>query len=358
MKDTKDYKFKFSIVSAVYNVEPYLDEMINSIIKQDIGFKENVQLILVDDGSTDNSGKICDKWTQKYPNNIITIHKQNGGVSSARNEGLKYVEGKYYNFCDSDDKFSKNVLSSVWKFFEKHEDEIDICTIPVFFFEAISGPLAYNNKFELGSRIIDLTKEYSFMQMQCNCSFFHNRIKDLLQFNTALSIAEDALYVQTLLLYKQKLGVVDNCKYWYRKRKDQSSAIQTAGQNENWYLGVIDNFYLPLFKKAKDMFGEIPPFTQYAIFSDLRWKLNQPLQNNIYKDDIEKLNIYKQKIYECYKYGSVKIINTISNRLDRLYIFKNIMGKQIDSIIRKDGKDIWYVCEKQNVLFLSKDIIS
>lgn len=83
---------------AVYNVEQFLAEAIESVLKQDIGFEENVQLILVNDGSKDSSGKICDFYQAKYPNNIVVVHKENGGVSSARNEGLKYVEGKYINF--------------------------------------------------------------------------------------------------------------------------------------------------------------------------------------------------------------------------------------------------------------------
>ena len=101
---------------AVYNVEQFLEEAIDSVIKQDIGFKDNVQLILVDDGSEDQSGVICDKYFEKYPNNIKVIHKENGGVSSARNEGLKHVLGKYINFLDSDDTLSPNTLSLVYDF--------------------------------------------------------------------------------------------------------------------------------------------------------------------------------------------------------------------------------------------------
>ena len=66
---TTNYLFKFSIITAVYNVAPYLSEAIESILSQDIGFRESVELILVDDGSTDDSGMICDKYQKKYPEN-------------------------------------------------------------------------------------------------------------------------------------------------------------------------------------------------------------------------------------------------------------------------------------------------
>ena len=90
-----DYRFKFSVVTAVYNVEPYLEEAIESIVAQDIGFEKSVEMILVDDGSTDGSGAICDKYQQRFPNNIKVIHKENGGVSSARNEGFRHTSGRF-----------------------------------------------------------------------------------------------------------------------------------------------------------------------------------------------------------------------------------------------------------------------
>ena len=100
-------KFKISTIIPIYNVEKYLEETILSIIKQSIGF-ENIQMILVNDGSPDNSEEICLKYKEKYPENIIYIKKENGGVSSARNMGLEYATGEYVHFMDSDDIISKN----------------------------------------------------------------------------------------------------------------------------------------------------------------------------------------------------------------------------------------------------------
>ena len=108
-----DYRFKFSVVTAVYNVEPYLAEAIESILTQDIGFEESVEIILVDDGSTDRSGAICDEYQQKFPDNIKVIHKENGGASSARNEGIRHTSGRFVSFMDADDKLTPETLSAV-----------------------------------------------------------------------------------------------------------------------------------------------------------------------------------------------------------------------------------------------------
>ena len=111
-------EFEFSIIVAIYNTEIYLEDCINSVIEQDLDFKENVQLILVDDGSTDDSKEVALRYQKQYPENIIVLSKENGGPASARNLGLKYATGKFVNFLDSDDQLSKNTLKVVKKFFD------------------------------------------------------------------------------------------------------------------------------------------------------------------------------------------------------------------------------------------------
>ena len=91
MKTTQENKFpfKFSIIFAIYKAEKYIDEAVAGIVNQTIGFEENVQLIMVDDGSPDRCGEICDRYAEKYPNNVVVIHRKNGGPSLARNSGLE-----------------------------------------------------------------------------------------------------------------------------------------------------------------------------------------------------------------------------------------------------------------------------
>ena len=93
--DSRTYPFKFSIITAVYNVASYLSETVESILCQDIGFKESVELILVDDGSTDSSGEICDHYQALYPYNIKLMHKPNGGAASARTETTNFLQIRF-----------------------------------------------------------------------------------------------------------------------------------------------------------------------------------------------------------------------------------------------------------------------
>jgi len=358
MKNSKEYKFKFSIISAIYKVEDYVEETIESIVGQSIGFKENVQLILVDDGSPDNSGVICDKWQAKYPENIIVIHKENGGVSSARNEGLKYAEGKYYNFIDSDDLFSKNSLKDVWNFFEKHEDEIDVVCVPLIYFEARTGDHPLNFKFKNGSRIIDLEQEPEATLFHSASSFFHSRVKDKFLFDTSLAIAEDAKYISQVILEKLKYGVVSTAKYLYRQRLAGNSAINTANTKESWYFPVLEKFYQEIMDYSKAKSGRVPAYIEYSILNDIRWKLNQPFEKNIYKDDIELFSKYKELLFNIYRSINPEtlLINPNYTATEKYFILKNIMGLDVKKFISRDDNERFYY-DKTTLFYLSNCIV-
>ena len=106
---------KISVIVPVYNVEKYLNDCIDSIINQTY---KNIEIILVDDGSNDSSGSICDEYAKK-DNRVRVIHKVNGGLSSARNAGLDEVTGDYVMFCDSDDMFLPTSCEVMFEEIEK-----------------------------------------------------------------------------------------------------------------------------------------------------------------------------------------------------------------------------------------------
>lgn len=307
LDNTNFYKYKFSVVVAVYNAERFLDETIMSIINQDIGFKDNIQLILVEDGSPDKSGEICDKYFNEYPENIVVIHKENGGVASARNEGLKYVEGKYINFLDSDDKFALDAFKKVYNFFEKNYEYTDVVTVPIYFFGSQSGPHWQNWKFNKGSRIISLLEEYESPLVSTSSSFIKNtRILDI-NFDSNLATAEDIKVILEIFSFKLTLGVVSNTKYWYRRDSNGNSLVQSANKKKEWYFNfftyLIEEIYNFYIKKL----GYFPYFVQYTLCSDIQWRL---FQKSIPLDVLDKneINIYKSMLYKSIKLFDDKII--------------------------------------------------
>ena len=126
-------KFKISVIIPVYNVYDYLRETIESVVHQDIGFK-NIELILMNDGSPDNSEEICLEYKEKYPDNVIYVKKENSGVSDTRNKGMDYATGEYIHFLDSDDKISKNFYRVGYNFMKKHN--VKLCFYRIRQFDA------------------------------------------------------------------------------------------------------------------------------------------------------------------------------------------------------------------------------
>lgn len=112
---------KVSVIVPIYNVEKYLEKCLESLVNQTLN---DIQIILVNDGSKDNSAPIAKKYADKYKDKILYLEKQNGGLSDARNYGLKYVKGEYISFVDSDDYISKNLYSELVKYMEEDYDMI------------------------------------------------------------------------------------------------------------------------------------------------------------------------------------------------------------------------------------------
>ena len=265
-------QFDFTIIMAVYNVEPFLREAVMSVISQDIGFEENVQLILVDDGSSDASGRICDTFAELYPENILAIHQENAGVSAARNAGLPHIKGKYVNFLDADDKLSANTLSKVKAFFKEHSDKVDLVSIPMEFFDARTGQHILNYKYKKGTRVIDLTKEYDAIQLSLSSGFTKAECLSENAFDTRLTNMEDAKVCTGILRDKKHLGVIADAHYLYRRRSAGAlSAVQGNYNNPSWYLPNLKYFSREVLSFYEG--EEIPLFIQYMVMYDLQWHL-------------------------------------------------------------------------------------
>ena len=113
---------RVSVIVPVYNIENYIEECICSILEQSYN---DLELILVDDGATDSSGDICDKFSQK-DNRVKVIHRENGGLACAVNTGLKHVTGEWIVFVDGDDCISESAIQHVMELQQKYDSDLVI----------------------------------------------------------------------------------------------------------------------------------------------------------------------------------------------------------------------------------------
>lgn len=131
---------ELSIIIPVYNVSDYLNRCLESITSN-YSFDSNVEIILVDDGSTDGSSDICEIWSEKY-SYIRTIHKENGGLSSARNKGINIAKGRFLSFIDSDDVVADGFINMILKFLKENKN-LDVL---IFDYQRVSNKYTEKKK--------------------------------------------------------------------------------------------------------------------------------------------------------------------------------------------------------------------
>ena len=324
-------KYKINVIIPVYNTEKYLSATLKSLINQSIGFG-NILVILVNDGSKDNSEKICLRYARLH-SNIKYISKANGGVSSARNEGIKYAQAKYTMFLDSDDKLSENALECLYNFFENHYNEIDFVISRVKLFGA-SNRWHYEDYRFTSSRVVDVLNNITYSQYHSTGVLFKTAaIKDK-KFNEKIKYGEDMDYMLNLLLENSRLGIEKNSVLYYRKRFDESSAVQKQKTDKSFYIDTIDRYFAPAFEKLEKKYETIPLYYQYFLMNSLRERL-----------DIEPDKVIKvigEKHYEEY----VKKVRGFLNKIDP------------SIILMQPSLDIYYAINATNKELIKKYSIS
>lgn len=291
-----------SIIVPVYNVEKYIKKCIESLLEQTY---KNIEIILIDDGSTDKSGKICDEYTKEYKN-VSCYHKKNGGLSDARNYGIEKAKGKYITFFDSDDFASKEFIEALYDGVKKYDSDIVMSGLNSF--------SNYNNvkEFDYGvNNIIELSKEecYKKMLMQdqidvnATAKLYKTEIFDNIRFPVGYYY-EDIQIVDKVVESAKKISMITYKGYNYLQR------------NNSIMYGKMSLKRLSLIDKTSELIifieKQYPNIKKYAIhryiycnfhvlgrsiLDDNYIETSKKLRNNIlnYKDEINKSSLYSKK---------------------------------------------------------------
>ena len=325
--------YLFSVIISIYNTGKYLEESINSIINQTIGIKE-IQIILVNDGSTDNSEEICLKYQKLYLNNIIYKKINHGGVSNARNIGLIFAKGEYINFLDSDDMWDNKAFEYVLSFFQMH-NEINLVSGRLKFFEAVNNYHYLDYKF-YKTRVVNVTKEYNCIQESSSTSFFRASYIYGKKFVEHIKSGEDIRFVNDILLLNPLMGLIRESIYLCRKRFELTSRTQTHKTDYDFYFLSLEEVSLYLINKSKELYNKILPFIQYYIAYDI-----------LFRFEILSFKYLNQTDYIKY----CKLLDFIIKKIDDIYFleqknFGNIY--KILALSKKYNKDIknYIYCKK------------
>ena len=208
---------KVSIIIPIYNSEKTLDRCLNSVLLQT---HSNIEIILVDDGSTDQSLNICRTWAEK-DDRITLIHKENRGVSSARNAGLAAATGQYIMFCDSDDCVKADWCKSLLETIELHPDAFVVCNIilnqPGKLFqlnqEGLKEPISYFDLFQAGLSPFPVNK------------IFDKSVLDKygLRFDENMQLGEDVKFTLAYYKYCSCIEYIHTPLYEYIATEDSAT---------------------------------------------------------------------------------------------------------------------------------------
>lgn len=234
---------QISVIVPIYNMELHMKKCINSVLGQTF---QDFELILVDDGSKDKSDKICDEYA-RMDRRVQVIHKENGGVSTARNAGLTIAKGEYVAFVDADDWLEADYLETLYQLAKKHSVDIACCTLigadengKNFIFVSLPKDKSEEKYVSFQDEDFRFSKWYSLGTPVCKIIKRTLISNNNLQFDKTLSIGEDQVFYAESVLYAKCYVVSAEPKYHYYQRSD--SAIHLINLNgrysdvKAWYL--------------------------------------------------------------------------------------------------------------------------
>lgn len=300
-----------SIIVPVYNAEKFIIKCLNSIKNQTY---KNIEVVLINDGSTDKSGNICDEYC-KTDSRFRVIHKENGGVSSARNLGLSMMSGDYVSFIDPDDWIEEDMIENLYKLTQNYNSEISICG---YYKEEngkqinkIENPnISTYSKYEALNEILN---QNGFKGFLWNKIFSTKLIEGKIIFNEDIHFCEDLLFVCQCMLNATKI-VYDTKPYYHYIIHDNNICKSNYSIKKTTSLDAIEKIIELLEGQDK---VEVNKFKNYYINMNISLLMNYLKENQSDKYTYNKLK-------KCLSKYQMKDMTTKSVKLAKLLCRINI----------------------------------
>lgn len=337
----------FSIVVPVYNVEKYLNECLDSIIPQILKIKEKSELLLIDDGSTDSSGLLCDQYREKYPNIISVYHNKNQGLLLTRRFGFFHAKGEYIINCDSDDTLENNALELLTEVIKKYNNPDMVIFNQNQFDDKGKSPI-YKDILSVDSLSVvskkDVLKAYVEGQTivsMCGSVCKRSCIdidKDYSIFSNVRN-GEDSLQKIEQLDRANTFVYMNKCIYNYRMGSGMTSKFdpeyfqtffivlkETEKYLEKWNIENLDYLFA---QKILSICGRAVTQLRYGLKGYGDWKsyLKSIRESNFFNDNIEKLPVVKSQLQKDHVFLLLLLKHNYFNFIYLLLSAKNLLDK-------------------------------
>ena len=325
---------KISVIVPVYNVENYLEKCLNSLVNQTL---QEIEILVINDGSTDNSQKIIEVFQHKFPQKIKVFTKENGGLSDARNFGIDRASGNFLAFVDSDDYVSENMLQEMYDLAIKNEAELVICNLQKV--DEHGNVTQKLTQIPNLSEKIDLEKNFSVFSdisyFACN-KIFKRELFEGKRFQKGMHF-EDIELIPQILLQCKTLAKTDAYHYQYLERSNSISKSHTErGLDilkavEHVEIAFENSVYSNKKKELKgfQILEGVYTFLAYLAFvkdEEVYDKMSSEL-----KKFIKERNISTSEIFKYKRFGKNYLLSLTLKK--QIYYFLYFIG--LKKIIRK-----------------------
>ena len=313
----RENQVRISVVIPVYNVASYLDTCVKSVLSQT--YKE-IEVILVDDGSTDESGAMCDSYADD-DFRVKVVHKENGGLSSARNVGIKHCVGDYIAFIDSDDFIRTDYIEKLYRALIQNDAQLAVCRAKKFFKEEeCDGKV--QKSFTRCLLSSDMQKQYLLGQLPM---YAHGKLYKRELFND-LEFPIGRLYEDIPVKWKlteviERCAVVEDEMYFYRQRSD--SIINTK-----FVHGRMDQLIF-----SEDIMNDLPNGSDLYNFSGVKCFFSAA--DNYSLVNKENINDWKYLEEAIHKYRKYPIVVKNSNRMLKILAIMAYINVYIVRLVGK-----------------------
>ncbi len=273
---------RFSIVTAVYNVEPYLPDFIASIDRLHVD-EGQLEVIAVDDGSTDGSPELLAAWAARRPELLRVLRQPNAGQASARNMGLEHSRGEWVTFTDPDDMLDQAFFRTAAGFADAHPDLDFMAAKPVILQEdqeRLFDNHPRREQYDEGNRRVDLRREPNTFPGSSAVSFYRRSVLASLglRFDERVrpNFEDGHFAVRYLLgLPAPVVGLLRDAKFLYRKRAAHDSTSNLSLSDPGRYSTVFEHGYLDVLRAAEAKLGHVPAWLQHVVIYELSWYLSK-----------------------------------------------------------------------------------
>ena len=343
MKSERNFdSIKVSVIVPVYNVEAYLERCLDSLVKQTL---EEMEIIVVNDGTKDNSQAIIDRYAAAYPQKVISLIKENGGLSDARNYGIPYAHGEYIGFVDSDDYLNVTMYQKLYDRAAETDSDIVVCG-----YYGIDENTETRRFFQRGSTLeFGVSLHENPKLLYTNAPYAWNKIYRRALFErTGIrfpkgKIYEDIATIYPLMLHANRISKVNEPLYYYILKREGAITATFSENILQMYdsLAIMNEYYIRegAFEEFKEVLGFINLKHTILRFRDFTAYKDKDLQFKVVHKGFQHLDHYfddwrRNKVFFDFFFSKKRLMGALAKHEFTWYLYSMMPN----SVLRLLGK--------------------